>query len=81
MVAGCCHLESSGCLAAGAAIQRPPITEPAMPENGNDKVSRLVPVLVLAGVVLLCVVGWWLFPRIQGVVTYQDCVASGRTNC
>ncbi len=52
-----------------------------MPDNGNDKASRLVPVLVLVGVVLLCVVGWWLFPRIQGVVTYQDCIASGRTNC
>jgi hypothetical protein len=41
----------------------------------------LVPVLTLAGLLLLVLLGWWLFPRLQRAIAFQDCVAVGRTDC
>ena len=41
----------------------------------------LVPVLILAGVIVVAVVAWFVFPAIEGWLSYQDCVATGRTNC
>ncbi len=43
--------------------------------------SRLFPVIVLAIIAVLGLLGWWLFPIVQGFVANQDCVAVGRTNC
>lgn len=43
--------------------------------------SRLLPLVVLLGVVALGLLGWWLFPLLQGWVASQDCIASGHTNC
>ena len=43
--------------------------------------SRLLPVVVLAALVLVMLGAWWLFPRVQAWMAYQDCVATGRTNC
>ncbi|MCL2428112.1 MAG: hypothetical protein FWD12_02635 [Alphaproteobacteria bacterium] len=41
----------------------------------------LLPVLILAGVVLLALIAWRLFPLLEHWLAYQDCVATGRTNC
>ena len=43
--------------------------------------SRLVPVLILAGIVAAGLLAVWLFPIFQGWVAHQDCVAAGRTDC
>ena len=43
--------------------------------------SRLFPLIVLAGIVLVALLAWQLFPLLQGWVANQDCVALGRTNC
>ncbi len=43
--------------------------------------SRLVPAIVLAVVVLLGLAAWWVFPRAQAWMAFQQCVATGRTNC
>ena len=43
--------------------------------------SPLLPVLVLAGLVVLGLVAWFGFPVLQGWIARQDCVAVGRTNC
>ena len=37
--------------------------------------------LALAVIVVLLVGGWLLFPRLHAEMMWQDCVASGRTNC
>lgn len=41
----------------------------------------LLPLLTLLAIVLVLLAGWWLFPRFQRMVSYQDCVASGHVNC
>ena len=43
--------------------------------------SPLLPVLVLAGMVVLGLLIWLGFPVVQAWVARQDCVATGRTNC
>jgi hypothetical protein len=43
--------------------------------------SRILPILVLGGIVAFCLLAWWLFPVVQGYMARQDCVALGRTNC
>ena len=43
--------------------------------------SRLVPLLVLAGLILLGLAAWQGFPLVQAYIARQDCVALGRTNC
>ena len=37
--------------------------------------------MTLLLVALLLVGGWLLFPRLHQEMMWQDCVASGRTNC
>ena len=37
--------------------------------------------IVLVAVLGLIALGIYLFPRVQGMVRYQDCVANGRTDC
>ena len=49
--------------------------------SGPPPPSRLFPVIVLAIVAALALLGWSLFPVVQGFVARQDCVAVGRTNC
>jgi hypothetical protein len=41
----------------------------------------LIPLLTLAGIVLVCLLGYWAFPHVQAWVTYQDCTGTGRTDC
>ncbi len=43
--------------------------------------SRVLPLLVLGGLVLLGLLVWLLFPTVQGIIAHNDCVATGRTNC
>jgi hypothetical protein len=40
-----------------------------------------VGIVTLLLVALLLVGGWLLFPRLHNEMMWQDCVASGRTNC
>jgi len=40
-----------------------------------------VGILTLLLVVLVLLGGWLLFPRLHSEMMWQDCVASGRTNC
>lgn len=41
----------------------------------------LLPILVLAAILLLALVGWWVFPAVQRAVLNQDCIAAGHENC
>ena len=52
-----------------------------MPDERPPRRIDVVGLLVLALVVLLLVGGWLLFPRLHREMMWQDCVASGRTNC
>ena len=47
----------------------------------RERWSRALPGLMLAGLVALALLGWWLFPHVQAYVAFQDCVAAGRTDC
>lgn len=40
-----------------------------------------ISILTLVGLLLLLLVGWWLFPYLQRSLAFQDCVATGRANC
>jgi hypothetical protein len=37
--------------------------------------------LALLAVLMVLAGGWLLFPRLHSEMMWQDCVASGRTNC
>lgn len=50
---------------------------PVPPTN----LSRFVPLIVLAAIVVLVLAVWWVFPRVQAWMSLQQCIASGRTNC
>ncbi len=52
-----------------------------MADEGNARRFDVLPVLVLVGVVLLMLLGWWLYPKLQHYMSQQDCIATGRTNC
>jgi hypothetical protein len=41
----------------------------------------VLPLLVLAFLAVLLVGGYYLFPRLFGVIHRTDCIASGRTDC
>ncbi len=47
----------------------------------NARRPDLVPILILAAIVVLILLGVWLFPRLQDALSFQDCVATGRANC
>jgi hypothetical protein len=53
----------------------------AMAQPPSTVLSRLMPAIVLAGLVILMLGAWWVFPRFQAWMAFQDCVATGRTNC
>ena len=50
-------------------------------EQDRRRSWDLLPALVLAAILLLALVGWWVFPLVHHVVSQQDCVASGHDNC
>jgi hypothetical protein len=50
-------------------------------DDENTRRWDVLPMLVLAGVVALMLLGWWLYPKLQRYMTEQDCIATGRTNC
>lgn len=52
-----------------------------MQDHPPDRPSGLVPILALALLVGVLLLGYWLFPRLQRFVAYQDCIASFHTNC
>jgi hypothetical protein len=52
-----------------------------MAEARRKRRWDIVPLLALLLVLLLLVGGWLLFPRLHAEMMWQDCVASGRTNC
>jgi hypothetical protein len=52
-----------------------------MPEGRRKRRWDVMPLLVLLALVLLLGGGWLLFPRLHAEMMWQDCVASGRTNC
>lgn len=54
--------------------------EDPKPEQGSGG-SRMLPLAALAIVLVLLVGGFLLFPRLQRVIGFQDCVATGRTDC
>ena len=47
----------------------------------QDRLQRVLPALALAALVGVALLGWWLFPLLQGYVAFQDCAGSGRTDC
>jgi len=47
----------------------------------QDRLQRALPALVLAALLAVALLGWWLFPVLQRYVAFQDCAASGRTDC
>jgi uncharacterized iron-regulated membrane protein len=52
-----------------------------MPDERPKHRWDFVGILALLLVLLLLVGGWLLFPRLHNEMMWQDCVASGRTNC
>jgi hypothetical protein len=52
-----------------------------MADDKPDLLARLLPVLVLLGLVALLALGWFAFPRFLAYMQRQDCIASGRVNC
>jgi hypothetical protein len=50
-------------------------------EEDSGRRWDVLPVLVLVGLVLLMLFGWWLYPKLQHYMSQQDCIATGRTNC
>ncbi len=52
-----------------------------MADEENTRRWDVLPVLVLVGLVVLMLLGWWLYPKLQHYISEQDCVATGRTNC
>ncbi len=52
-----------------------------MTPAAQDRLQRALPALALAVLLGLALLGWWLFPVLQGYVAFQDCAASGRTDC
>lgn len=53
---------------------------PVTPE-AHDRLGRALPVLALLAMVGVALLAWKLFPVLQGYVAFQDCTASGRTDC
>jgi hypothetical protein len=52
-----------------------------MANDDRTNPSRRGPLIALAVVVVLFVVGWWLANALHKEGQLEDCVMSGRTNC
>ncbi len=50
-------------------------------DQDSDARGRALPVAAFVIVVVLLVGGFLLFPVLQRYIGFQDCVASGRTDC
>ena len=55
--------------------------KPDQPLPPRSKLPDFTPFIVIAAVLGVLALGLYLFPVIKGMVNYQDCVASGRTDC
>ncbi len=53
----------------------------AVAEEKDTQRWDVLPVVVLVALVLLMLLGWWLYPKLQHYMSQQDCIATGRTNC
>lgn len=54
------------------------MTESRPPRSSGD----LIPLTVLLAVLAVLVGGYFLFPRVQGMLGHADCIGSGRiTGC
>ncbi len=51
------------------------------PPAQQGKSGRLLPLAAFAIILLLLAGGFLLFPHLQRVIGFQDCVATGRTDC
>ncbi len=49
--------------------------------DDDDRRPEFLPVIVMVGLVLLMILGWWLFPKLAAIVAHEDCIGTGRTNC
>jgi len=47
----------------------------------NCRRPDLLPIIVLLAIVGVVCGGLWLFPYLQSVAQYQNCVAVGRADC
>ncbi len=47
----------------------------------TQRSANLFAIITLIAVLAIALGGWWLFPKLQAYLAFQDCVASGRTNC
>ncbi len=56
-------------------------TEAGMAGRRKRGAFDIVGIAALAAVLLVLLGGWLAFPRFQQAMAWQDCVASGRTNC
>jgi hypothetical protein len=52
-----------------------------MSDEGNQNSNRRGPLMAMAAVVVLAIVGWLLARELMASARVQDCVLSGRTNC
>jgi len=52
-----------------------------MADNNSQDGSRRGPLIALAAVVLIFVVGWFLAHELYANGKLEDCLMSGRTNC
>ena len=57
------------------------VKEPGADEQHRRRPRDVLPVLVLAAILLLALIGWWIFPLVQHAISQQDCIASGHDNC
>ncbi len=51
------------------------------PSQNPPRRFDILPLVLLVAMAALFVAAWWLFPLLQHYVYWQDCAASGRTNC
>ena len=51
------------------------------PEAEQGRGGRLLPLAAFAIILVLIVGGFLLFPHLQRAIGFQDCVATGRTDC
>ena len=54
---------------------------PDRPPRPPGKLPDFTPYIVLAAILGALALGLYLFPAVKRMVNYQDCVASGRTDC
>ncbi len=57
------------------------MNKPERPAPPPPKLPDFTPFIVLAAVLGLLLLGLYLFPLFKTMMVYQDCVASGRTDC